>query len=294
MTIRKILKNSYLTPLDAELLLSFILKKPREHTLTHPGKPINVAQVKKFEKLVRRRAKEEPVAYMTGRKEFYGLEFFVNKNVLIPRPETELIVEAALQRIMNYESGIMDIVDLGTGSGNIITSIVKSLPAHIRKNARFFALDISKKALSVAKKNAKKHGVIKFIEFVKSDLLEYFLKRKNLLAENLIIIANLPYVSPKIYQKNKNSLKYEPKIALASQNNGLGHYKYLFRQIRDIRKSCYMLRVTCFVEISPEQKLPILKIIKEQLPKARTNFFKDLSGKWRVAEIRALVDKNPL
>jgi len=106
MDIKKILQNTLLPPLDAELLLSRTLKKPREYLFIHPEKKLTKNQIVKFNNFSKRRVKGEPIAYLFGKKEFYGLEFLVNKNVLIPRPETELLVEAALREIMNKESGI--------------------------------------------------------------------------------------------------------------------------------------------------------------------------------------------
>lgn len=283
MNIKKILQNTLLPPLDAELLLSHTLKKPREFLFAHPEKKLTKNQIVKFNNFSKRRAKGEPIAYLLGKKEFYGLEFLVNKNVLIPRPETELLVEATLRGIMNKESGIKNIVDVGTGSGNIIISIVKNIPAKIRKKINFYATDISEKALRVAKKNARKHKIDKYIKFIKSSLLEFASKKKS--EGNVIIVANLPYVSRSLYQKHKDNLKYEPKTALISEKNGLERYVRLVREIGKIRKSGISGRVLAFFEISPEQKKEISEIIGQALPPAKIRFFKDLSGKTRVVKI---------
>ncbi len=113
-------------------------------------------------------------------------------------------------------------------------------------------------------------------------MLEYFVKRKTKL-ENILIVANLPYVSENIYKKNYKNLKYEPKKALFSENKGLGYYLKFFKQLKKNQSECYMLHVTCFVEFSPEQKPGIGRIFKKYWPKAKIAFFKDLAGKWRVA-----------
>lgn len=286
MIIQKILQNCDLPPLESELLLSYVLKKPREYLFAHPEKKLTAFQVKKFKSLAVCRAQGEPIAYLTGKKEFYGLEFTLNRNVFIPRPETELLVELALENIENGQytaSSNTNIIDVGTGSGNIIISIVKNIPDKKRKYINFYATDISRKALVTARKNAQKHKVDKYIKFVKSNLLKFAYRKK--FTGKLIIIANLPYVSESLYQKNKNNLKYEPKKALVSQKRGLEHYSRLLKQIKQILTRSNKLQATCYGEISPEQKNFFLKIIQEQLPRAKINFFKDLQSRSRAAKI---------
>ncbi|MFA6193556.1 MAG: peptide chain release factor N(5)-glutamine methyltransferase [Parcubacteria group bacterium] len=289
MTIQEIFKKAYikysLSPLDAGILLSLAIKRPREYILAHPEKKLSAIQMKKFDSFCTRRSNGEPVAYVTGKKEFFGLEFLVNKNVLIPRPETELLVEHVLGKITDNKYKIPDtIFDVGTGSGNIIVSIAKNIPQIFQNEINFYAIDISKESLQVAKANAKRYKLNKKIKFIQSDMLEYFLKRKTKL-ENILIIANLPYVSENIYKKNYKNLKYEPKKALLSKNKGLGYYLKFFKQLKKIPSKCYILHVTCFVEFSPEQKPEIGRIIQKYWPKAKTAFFRDLAGKWRMAKI---------
>lgn len=288
MTVQQILRNKdilrHIAPLDLELLLSCVLKKPREYLFTHPRKKLAKNQIAKFNSLAKRRVKGEPVAYILGRKEFCGLEFIVNRNVLIPRPETELLVDLAIKKILNTKYRILDtIIDIGTGSGNIIISIVKNIPAKIRKKMNFLATDISPKAIEIAKKNARKHKVDKRIKFIRSNLLEFALQRK--LRGNIMIVANLPYVSRNLYQKYKSNLKYEPEKALISPKRGTGCYIRLVRDIIKIRESGKLDRTLAFFEISPEQKKEIFKITKQALPAAKIQFFKDLSGKMRIVEI---------
>jgi len=282
MTIQEILHKTYsaykLSPLDAGILLSLVITKPKEFILAHPEKKLAPAQIKKYFSFAKRRAKGEPIAYITGKKEFFELDFVVNKNVLIPRPETELLVEFALEKIQakKYDA----VIDVGTGSGSIIISIAKNIPEKIRKKIKFFAVDISKESLQVAKSNAKRYKMDGKINFVQSNLLEYYLNNK-IAQKNILVIANLPYVSPEIYQKNKNNLRFEPKSALVSRQKGLSHYKKLLAQVNLlITDHCSL-----FIEISPEQKPEIGRIIKEYLPKARARFLKDLAGKWRIMGI---------
>ncbi len=284
MTILQTLRNSKLPPLDAELILSHVLTKTREYLFTHPEKKLTKPQISKFYGLAKRRLKGEPVAYLTGKKEFFGLEFLVDKNVLVPRPETELIVEEALKRFRIYDLGFTNVVDIGTGSGNIIISIARSLRRAKRNKINFYAVDISRKALNIAKKNAGKNKLEKSIKFIKSDLLGYFLKKKIGL-ENVLIVANLPYVSPEIYKKYRENLKFEPKRALISGDKGLRHYKRLIGEVRRICVARHALRATCFMEISPEQKDRLSRIVRKALPTAKIKVFKDISGKVRIAEI---------
>lgn len=280
MTIREILlkHSKCLSPLDAEILLSLAIKKPREYLFAHPESELNLTQLKKYNFFTKRCRCGEPIAYISGKKEFFGFDFEVDRNILIPRPETELLVEKVLDLVPKVEP--LTIIDIGTGSGNIIISIVKNIPAEQRRKMKFYATDISKKALSVAKKNAAKHKVAKYIKFVKSDLLDFIREKK--IKGNALIVASLPYVSDGLYKKNKDALKYEPKNALLSKKNGLGHYEKLIKQARKIlfNDHCAMI-----IEISPEQKQLLARIIKKELPMARISFSKDLSGKTRIAEV---------
>ncbi|MFH0930119.1 MAG: peptide chain release factor N(5)-glutamine methyltransferase [Candidatus Moraniibacteriota bacterium] len=297
MTIREITQKMYskykLSPIDMGILLSLAGNFSKEHILAHPEKKLSAMQTKKFDSFCARRASGEPVAYIAGKKEFFGLEFLVNKDVLIPRPETELLVEETIKKINKFfaetrliaslhENDKLTVIDVGTGSGNIIISIAKNIPQIFQKKTNFYAIDISKESLRVAKANTKKHKVDKKIKLVQSDMLEYFVKRKIKL-ENILIVANLPYVSENIYKQNYKNLKYEPKKALLSGRRGLQHYKDLFAEIKKILITAHC---SLFIEFSPEQKPEIGRIIKKCLPKAKTKFFKDLAGKWRMTEVK--------
>ncbi len=286
MNIKSALQISGLDQLDKEILLSYTIEKPREYLLAHPEKKLTERQVRKFNSFLRRRRRGEPIAHLRSQKEFYGLDFLVDKNVLIPRPETEILVEKVLNLMLDTKYQIPDtILDIGAGSGNIILSIVKNIPEKIQKRIKFYAVDISEKALAVARKNAKKHQVDRSIKFIKSDLLESIKKKKAVLGKNILITANLPYVSPVLYKKHRKGLRFEPKTALLSQKDGLGHYTRLFKEIRDIRAEKKGLRIRMLLEISSEQKRALQKIIKDILPKAEIYFQKDLAGKWRMANI---------
>lgn len=271
---------------DIELILADSLKKTREFVLSHPEYELSKSQLKNFESKISRRSKGEPVAYLAGHKEFYGLDFLVNKHTLVPRPETEQIVELVLDDLQDTRYKIQDtnIIDVGTGSGCIAISI-----AHESKDkAQIFATDISEGALKIARKNARLNGVDKKIKFMHNSLLDPFIQNSNFKINNstMIIVANLPYLSKEIYQSAPIDVKkFEPKSALYSAKAGLAHYEKLLKQIGAISKNYKLKAISCFLEISPEQKISITKMIRSILPKSKISFSKDLAGKWRVCKI---------
>jgi release factor glutamine methyltransferase len=210
--------------LDAEILLSFVLNKPKEFLFTHPENKITKHQSTKFQKLIDKRCKYYPIAYLIGYKEFYGLKFLVDKNVLIPRPLTEELIEKALTVI--EKNNFKNIIDIGTGSGCIIIALANELRKKhgSLKNFRFYATDVSTNALKVAKKNVKLHKLQSNIKFYKDDLLEP-LKNKKI----DLILANLPYLTENDIKINPY-LKDEPKRALLEKTSGKTIYKKLFSQ----------------------------------------------------------------
>ncbi|HOX11255.1 MAG TPA: peptide chain release factor N(5)-glutamine methyltransferase [Candidatus Moranbacteria bacterium] len=311
MQIQEIIKkySAKIDYIDLELILAHSLNKTREFILTYPEYSVNSRQNSIISKNIRRRVKGEPIAYIVGHKEFYGLDFMVNENNLIPRPETELLVDTV---ISNQQSAISKkrnlktaIIDVGTGSGNIIISIAYSMQhaACIKKTIKYFATDISHEALKIAKKNAKIHNVDKKIMFLNGDLLSPFIENCKLKIENstLVVVANLPYLSKEIYKSAPiNVKKYEPKSALYSSEQGLQHYTKLLKQIKKIlvadcwlpastrKDDCSSTRgglITVLLEFSPEQKRPLEKLIRNILPQAKIFFAKDLAGKWRICKI---------
>jgi len=297
MEIKKIIKQSNLDTTETELLIAHILKKPREFILAHPEQEITKAKKQKIIKNIKERSKGVPIAYLTGHKEFFGLDFLVNKNVLIPRPDTELMVELALQelRIKNQESRIV-LIDIGTGSGCIPISILKTLnkfpprlPAEMvgggTRGVLAFAIDISSLALTTARKNAKLHKTK--IKFLHGDLLEPIIKNFEILKfQNfkIIITANLPYLTPKQF-KQEPSIQHEPKLALVAGNDGLKYYRQLLKQISQLSKS-YNLKPISYFEIDPSQTSSIKKLIKKILPQAKIEIKKDLTGLDRVVIIK--------
>lgn len=270
---QKLLSTKKITSqLDAEVILSFVINKPKEFIYTYPEFELTISQVKKFEELIKRRAKGEPVAYLTGKKEFYGRDFFVNKDVLVPRPETEVIIETLLST--PYSLLAKTIAEIGSGSGCISITLAKEIPS-----AKIIATDVCDKALKVAKKNAKQHKVLSKIKFYKGSLLEPIRNKKI-----DILVANLPYG----WQEWKNNcsmetvgLKFEPAKALFTEEKGLKLYRELLEQIADKKDKPKLI----LFEIDPRQKNEITKLIKKILPNFKVAFIKDLAGKVRVAKI---------
>jgi release factor glutamine methyltransferase len=282
-------KNLYSSDIDAEILLSHILNVSREYVLIHPELEISKEEESRFMDLVERRSQGEPVAYLTGRKEFCGMEFEVNKNTLVPRPETEILVEKTLDYIENNfnKKDKLKIFDIGTGSGCIITSVAQEIKKIGFSNVDFYAGDISEAALEIAQKNAQKHLNQQEIVFKKSDLLNSFLEEIKSFKEKdkLIILANLPYLSKGIYGSSPKDVKeYEPKIALEAGEDGLDFYRQLLKQIIHTKVHTEV-HTSLFLEISPEQTEKIKEVVKDRFPESKMEIYKDLAGRDRIVGI---------
>lgn len=214
--------------LAAEVLLAHVTGMCRESLFMDDGREITTAEAEKFAGLVRRHVRGEPVAYLINRKEFFGLDFYVDQNVLIPRPETEMLVEKviAFAREKGAEDGFFEgplsLLDVGTGCGNIAVSLAKNLP-----DVHVTASDVSSSALEVAKRNAVCHGTATRMDFIVSDLLE------NISGDYDVITANLPYIGESKYNfVSREAFDFEPHKALFGGADGLRLYEKLFGQIR--------------------------------------------------------------
>ena len=263
--------------LETEVLLSAILNQSKELILANPNLKITKAQEKKYKSLIKRREKFEPVAYLIGKKEFYGLTFKVNKNVLIPRPETELLVDEVINFVtetkkQKNKKTKINIIDIGTGSGAIAIALKTHLP-----QAKIIATDNSKAALKVAQINAELNKTE--IQFIYSDLISKIKDKID------IIAANLPYL-PSEEKDSKNifslALKYEPKPALFAGQYGLGEYEKLFKQIKNLKIKPQV--IVC--EIGPTYINKTKKLVKENFPNWRLKIKKDLCGKNRLLIIK--------
>jgi release factor glutamine methyltransferase len=251
---------------EAELILAFVLKKPQAWILAHPKEKVPNSKFQILNSLVNRRSKGEPLAYVLGEQEFYGLPFKVNKHVLIPRPETEQIAQHVTRNAQQGDN--LMIIDVGTGSGAIIISLAKNIE---NKNVKYFATDISSKALAVAKQNAKLNGVDKNITFLKGNLLEPIIKNseiRNLFKiQNskfkILILANLPYLKtslPGLTKAQKRDLSFEPKTALLAGPDGLKYYRQLAKQILTLKKTYPQLSIELLAEIDPDQVKPMKQL----------------------------------
>lgn len=254
---------------ESELLLSAVMKKPREYLATYPDETIDANTQSAFYNAVGERAAGQPIAYITGRKEFYKIPFFIDKQVLIPRPETELLVEEALLylRDRGMDAPVF-IADIGTGSGCIAIAIAFHMP-----NAFISAVDISEAALKTAFKNILMHNLQDQIELLQGNLLEPLRNPVDL------IVANLPYlprgttVSPDV--------QAEPDVALYSGDDGLQH----IRELLQLLPGHVNARARIFLEIHPPQARELRKTVDSILPGARVEIKKDLSDRDRIAVI---------
>lgn len=210
VTIRELLRSAeqLVSRIDARFLLQSVLNVEAAFLIAHADLLLGTEQIRRFQQLLARRIEGEPVAYLTGKKGFYDLVFEVTPDVLVPRPETELLVEIALSKIPLDQR--CDILDLGTGSGAIAVTIAKHRP-----DAQVTAVDISSAALVVARENAEKYA-IKNIAFVEADWFSGFSSEKF-----AVIVANPPYITLGDPHLEEDGLRFEPFIALTAQENGL-------------------------------------------------------------------------
>ena len=258
-------KNKIKNPfLDSELILSKVINKKREEILLNASTKVKNTDIKKFNKYILRRRQKEPMAYILGYKHFWKYKFLTNKSVLIPRPDTELVIEETLKYLPINNS--KKILDIGTGSGCIIVSLLKERPKCIAT-----AIDLSKKAINVAKSNAKLHQLENKINFINIDIDKYNSYNYDL------IISNPPYInSVELSRLDDDVIIHEPKSALSGGLDG-------FKEIKKvIKKSKKLLKINgkLIFEIGERQKYRCLEILY------KNGFFvnkisKDLSGKDR-------------
>ena len=249
----KFLKNnnipSYL--IDAELILSKSLDISREKFLSLDDTNVEDKIISNFNKLIARRVKKEPIAYIFEKKEFWSLDFIVNKDTLIPRPETELLIECLVKY---YKNKKIFILDIGTGSGCIILSILKEL-----KKSKGIGIDVSKKAIKVASKNAKNLRLQARSKFIKRNLNEFNSYMFDL------IVSNPPYIcSHELKNLSEDIKKYEPRLALDGGNDGLDVVKKIIYKSKSILKRKGMLALEIgygqFKKVSPILKFNGFKI----------------------------------
>jgi release factor glutamine methyltransferase len=201
--------------INAELLLADILNCKRLDLYLSFERPLSEDEVQKYREHIKRRGNFEPLQYVIGKVEFYGLELKVNPSVLIPRPETELMVESILKQFPKDEKLI--ILDVGSGSGNIAIALAVNLPS-----SKIISTDVSKEALQVAKENSERHKISERIKFVKHDILKNDLNNFPMFD---VVVSNPPYVSQESYSKLQKEIKnFEPAIAVTDESDGYTFY----------------------------------------------------------------------
>ena len=208
--------------LESEILLCHVLGKSREYCYTWPETPINKDAYIAFTALLNKRQCGQPIAYLTGEKEFWSRPFKVTKHTLIPRPETERLIEVVLN--LFSQDAAMNILDLGTGSGNIAITLAKHY-----NNANLFATDKSKAALAVAQKNARRLGAK--VSFIESDWF-FSVPKKSF----ELIVSNPPYIDEKDPHLDQGDVRFEPKSALIAKNNGIAAIDKILHEARQYLK----------------------------------------------------------
>ena len=250
--------------LKARLLLQYVLDKPRQYIIVYDNKEIDKQQQWQYFVNIEKLTKGIPLQHITHRQEFMKMDFFVDENVLIPSPDTEILVEEVIKIAQKYNSP--RILDLCTGSGAIAISLKKFVP-----NADITAVDISEKALEIAQKNAEKLEAK--INFVKSNLFDKLDNKKF-----DIIVSNPPYIRKDEIKKLSEEVQKEPKIALDGGEDGLDFYRIIAEQAINYLKTGSFL---CF-EIGYNQKNDVIKIIEDEQNYKNTYCKKDLYGNDRI------------
>jgi len=264
--------------LVAQVLLAHTLGVPRANIMAYsPQQPLQSHQLATFRERVARCVAGEPVAYVVGHVEFYGLDFLTDRRALIPRPETEHLVELALKKpqisnLLEREISKSQIVEVGTGSGCVVVSLAVKLP-----EMRLIATDISSEALALAHENAKRHKASSRIQFLRGDLLAPVTVRVD------GVIANLPYVTTAEWQNlSRHIREHEPRIALDGGQDGLDLVRRLLAQASQrVKPDGWLL-----LEIGATQGQAVSALARQAFPLAAVNLHRDYAGLTRVVEIQ--------
>ena len=242
-------KNKISNPqLDSEILLSNSIKRDKKHIILNPKEVLNSEQLRKFKNLIERRKKGEPIAYLINKKEFWKDEFFVNKDVLIPRPDSELIIEQVLKIYSKDDQ--LQVLDIGTGSGCILLSILKE-----RSNFYGTGIDISKKSINVSKFNAKQLHLTNRVKFFHSSVDNFNNGKYD------IIVSNPPYIEQlSLKYLEKDVVNFEPKLALSGGFDGFSKIRKVINKASNLIKK----NGKFILEIGFNQKNKVIKILKEE------------------------------
>lgn len=253
--------------LDAEVLLAYVLNSRRLALYVHVAKVLTDEQITRYHNLIKRRLERIPVAYLTGHKEFMGLNFAVTPDVLIPRPDTEVLAQGVIENLYSFKRAIK-IADLGTGSGAICVSILKFV-----ENVTAEAVDISKKALEIAQFNAQKFNVEDRINFHVGNLFEPL---EGQIFE--VIVSNPPYVSEEDFKNIQPEIKNEPKIAFDGGIDGLNFYRKIIKDAPKFLADDGFLAM----ELGLNHAEPVRNLLEENGNFSYIQIWKDLAGIERV------------
>ena len=261
---------------DARQLVAAVCDCAPEELVTQSEKPVSPRCTRRALKLARNRSEHTPMAYLLGYRDFFGRRFRVSKDVLIPRPETEHMVEEAL----TYNSKKTLYIDIGTGSGAIAITLAAET------GQPTIATDISPQATRVARRNARPLGVESLVELKRGHLLDAIKPSYLSGFDTVVITANLPYLTPKLLTDSPVEVThYEPPLALISdQNDGLALYRELLGQFAE-RRNQFPANTTILLEIDPRQKDLIEPMVRKILPDASITIKPDLAGHPRVVII---------
>jgi len=270
-------KEGMSTPrLEAEVLLAETLGLDRVGLYTHFDQPLQPGELARFKKVIQRRLRHEPLAYILGKKEFWSLKFQVTPAVLIPRPETEILVSEALRvlTLLNQFRLSLHILEIGTGSGAISVALAKELPS-----VEIVATDLSEKALSIAEKNARQNGVREQIRFLQGDLF-------NPLEEGLrfdLVLTNPPYIPQEHFSALPPEVRdFEPRMALDGGKDGLAFFRRALPQVgKFLHPGGWFL-----AEIGAGQDQEIRKMTEATPDLLSSDFAPDLAGRQRVFKVQ--------
>ena len=271
------IENSYL---DCLLLLQKATSFSKEHLIFNQNQPISASQFNIFCKLVAKRKNHQPIAYLLGHKEFFNLDFFVNKHTLIPRPDSEILVEQGIKYCQNNlptSNNHWQVLDLCCGSGCLGISLLKNI-----FNSSLIACDINKNAVAIARKNAKTHQLKDRCKFITSNLFTGLTKYFDFFD---LIITNPPYIeTAKIATLQAEVQNFEPFIALDGKEDGLYFYQQIAQQASDFLTS----KGNLLTEIGYQQAESVLKIFQQSGKWQHINSYNDLSGITRVLQFQKI------
>jgi len=263
---RKTLAPSRTASLDAQVLLAHLLHRSRSWLFAHGDASLGSGEQAAFALLIQRRAGGEPVAYLRGWVEWYGMELEVTPSVLIPRPETELLLERSID--VARRCGARVLADIGTGSGAIAVQLARHVPG-----ARVYAVELEVAAIEVASRNARRHGVYERIRFLCGGLLDPLQETPD------VIVANLPYLSDEMMRNLDRDVRFEPERALHGGRAGTELYERLLGQMA--QRGWWR----ALLEIDPLQAAPLQALVAGLRPGSRCTVWPDYAGRSRVLEI---------